>query len=316
MNLKDSMKFGRILKTAAVCCIFVLAFSLSLQAADEIRVVATTRILGDFAAQILGRDAEIHAVAAPGRDIHFTQPTPKDVLKVKKADVFIHGGLDLEVWREPLLNAAGNGRFLGGGTRSIDASKRIALLEVPESLSRAQGDIHAFGNPHYWTDPENARKMAAAIAVRFTELYPERAQEIQNNAGALDAVLQRKEAEWEVQLAPFKGMAVIAYHRSWVYFAKRFGFEIAGYVEPKPGIPPTARHLGQLAQAGRQKHVRLVIKEAFQERRAAEKIARETGAVLVTLYQSAGEGGSRGYIEMMDKNVEIIIEALTKTGGA
>ncbi len=297
-------------KSIVIAGFFTMGFWGVAQAGDKIRVVATTHNLADFASQIIGNDAEIYAVAASGRDIHFIQPTPRDVLKVKKAEVFIHTGLDLEAWRDPLLNAAGNVRFLEDRRWKIDTSQGITLLEVPDSLSRSEGDIHAFGNPHYWTDPENARKMVARIAVKLAGLYPERAGTIQKNAAALEAVLSAKLAEWSRRLAPFRGTSIITYHKSWPYFSERFGFEIAGYIEPKPGIPPTAKHLSALIQAGREKQVKLVINEAFQERRAADKVAREIGAVRVTLYQSAGEGGSKSYVEMMDKNVALIEQAL------
>ncbi len=154
--------------------------------AEKIRVVVTMGTLADFAGQIIGPDAEIHVVAKPGRDIHFIQPTPKDVLKVKKADVLIHGGLDLEAWRQPLLNAAGNARFLGDSKNAIDVSQGISLLEVPNSLSRIGEDIHAFGNPHYWTDPANAKQMVQNIADGLARIYPQFAVKYQANAKTLN----------------------------------------------------------------------------------------------------------------------------------
>src|SRR3990167_8964483 len=139
-------------------------------AADKIRIVTTTSTIADLTRQVVGEKADIHYVAPPRQNIHFISPTPKDMLKVKKADVFIHGGLDLEAWRDPLLQAAGNMAFLGNGKAAIDASRGIQLLEIPQSLSRIEGDIHIYGNPHYWTDPENALIMADNIVSGLSAL--------------------------------------------------------------------------------------------------------------------------------------------------
>jgi len=289
-----------------------IGFILPEARADKIRVVVTMGTLADFAGQIIGPDSEIHVVAKPGRDIHFIQPTPKDVLKVKKADVLIHGGLDLEAWRQPLLNAAGNARFLGDSKNAIDVSQGIPLLEVPESLSRIGGDIHAFGNPHYWTDPENAKRMVQNIADGLARIYPRFEIKYQANANALIEKIDQAEERWQHALLPYQGTAIVTYHKSWPYFAKRFGFDVAGYIEPKPGIPPTAKHLQELVRAMEEKKVRLVVKETYNEERAAKKVARKAAVPIVTLLQFAGEEKTPGYIEMMDENVKRIVEALRR----
>jgi len=278
--------------------------------AEKIRVVVTMGTLADFAGQIMGDDVDIHVIAKPGRDIHFIQPTPKDVLKVKKADVLIHGGLDLEAWRQPLLNAAANARFLGDSKNAIDVSEGIPLLEVPDSLSRIGGDIHVHGNPHYWTDPENAMQMAQNMADGLARIYPQSAERYQSNARELLSKIAQAQVRWNQTLLPYRGAEIVTYHKSWPYFAKRFGFQIAGYIEPKPGIPPTAKHLQELVRSMETKKVRLVIKETYNEKRAAEKVAREAGVPLITLLQFAGEEKTAGYIEMMDENVKRIVKAL------
>lgn len=287
-----------------------IGFILPEARAEKIRVVVTMGTLADFAGQIMGPDAEIHVVAKPGRDIHFIQPTPKDVLKVKKADVLIHGGLDLEAWRQPLLNAAGNARFLGESKSAIDVSQGIPLLEVPESLSRIGGDIHAFGNPHYWTDPENAKWMVQNIADGLARIYPQSAESYQANAQSLIKAIAQAEIRWDQALSPYQGAAIVTYHKSWPYFAKRFGFEVIGFIEPKPGIPPTAKHLRELVSLMREKNARLVVKETYNESRAAEKIAREAGVPLITLLQFAGEEKTSSYVAMMTTNVERIVKSL------
>ncbi len=280
------------------------------QAADKIRVVATMNTLGEFTQKIMGDEAEIHVVAKLGRDIHFIQPTPKDVLKVKKAEVLVHSGLDLEAWRQPLLNAAGNTDFLGSSEKAVDASQGIELLEVPAILSRSEGDLHIFGNPHYWTDPANAEQMVRNIASGLSRIYPESAARYQANAETLIHQIHTAAADWDRRLAPYKGTAIVTYHKSWPYFAKRFGFDIIGYLEPKPGIPPTAKHLQEIERLIKEKNARMLIKETYNEKRPAEKVTRESGIPLVTLLQFSGDEKTNGYIGMMDENVKRIEEAL------
>jgi zinc/manganese transport system substrate-binding protein len=288
-----------------------LILSGDLFAADKIRIAATTTTLASIAEEITGGEADIHAIASPTQNIHYYQPTPKDVVKVKRADVLIHGGLDLEMWREPLIIAAGNPKFLGNAPASIDVSQGIELLEVPQSLSRAEGDIHRFGNPHYWTDPENAKRIARNIAEGLGRLYPDRAAEFQKNAEDFNRRLDEKMKEWQERLRPWQGTPVVTYHKNWSYFAKHFGLEVVDQLEPKPGIPPTPRHLAALEALMKEKGVKLVIKEPYQESRTPKKVANETGAKVLTLAQSVGETKEgKDYISMMENNVRLIEEAL------
>src|SRR3989338_6926999 len=151
----------------------LLSSPVPLRAGKEIRIVATTTALANLAAEITGDKADIYSIASPRQNLHFIAPTPKDVLKVKKADVFIHIGLDLEAWRPPLVDAAGRPDFIcPRGSRQIDASRGVALLEIPVTLSRTEGDIHAYGNPHYWLDPDNGKTAARNIAEGLARLYP------------------------------------------------------------------------------------------------------------------------------------------------
>lgn len=280
-------------------------------AQDKIRIVATTSVFADITKNIVGDFGDIYYVASPKRDIHFISPTPKDVLKVKKADVLIHAGLDLEAWRNPLLDAAGDAKFLGEGQAAIDCSKGIELLEVPSSVSRAEGDIHLFGNPHYWVSPENAAIIAGNIANRFSELYPEKTDRFKTNADAFKAKLEEKAKGWKTEMSPYRGQTIITYHRNWTYFAKYFGLSIADQIEPKPGIPPTAKHISMLIQKIKEQKIRVIIRESYQEDRTPAKLARETGAKVVTLTQSVGEFKEAGdYFSMIDYDVKKITEAL------
>ncbi len=281
-------------------------------APDKIKIAVTTATFASMAQEIVGERAQIHAIAAPHQNIHYYQPTPKDVVKVKKADVLIYGGLDLEMWLDPLLVAAGNQKFLGEATASINLSKGIEPLELPTSLSRAQGDIHRYGNPHHWMDPENAKQAARNIADGLSRLYPDFTEEFHQNAEALVGRIDEKMRDWENRLGPFKGTGIVTYHKNWSYFAKHFGLEIVGELEPKPGIPPTPKHLAELEKLMKEKGAKLVIKESYQESRTPKKVAEETGAKVLTLAQFVGETKEGGdYLSMMEENVKQIEEALS-----
>ena len=293
-----------------------LILSQVLYAADKLSVVATTTALADIANEVAQDKIHAYAIASPKQNIHHYAPTPKDVLKVKKADILIHEGLDLEAWRQPLLDAAGNTRFLGEGQCSIDVSKGISLLEVPTSLSRAGGDIHAFGNPHYISDPESAKIIATNIAEGLARIAPENADFFMKNAEAFNRKMDEKIKTWKERLAHFNGAPIITYHRSWSYFAQRFGLVIVGEIEPKPGIPPTAKHLAEIIQLIREKKVKVIIKEPFEDTQAPKKIAQETGAQVVTLSQAVGEPKSaKDYLSLMDQNVSLLQEAFERAGG-
>lgn len=292
---------------AAVSALLIFAPGAVYAAEKKIKIVTTTTTLADLAKQVAGDQAEIYTVASPRRDLHFITPTPKDVLMVRQADVFIHEGLDAEPWRDPLLDAAGNRKFLGDAEHSVDVSRGIGLLEVPTTLSRLEGDIHVFGNPHYWLDPRNVKIMTRTIADHLSEVRPEDASVFQKNAETYVAALEKKIAGWNSLMAPFAGAPVVAYHQSWPYLAAFAGLRIAGYLEPKPGIPPTSRHLAQLERTMKEENITVVIRESFNDKRAPEKVAKKTGAAVIELAQMPDKAG---YIAMMDRNFGLLAEAL------
>lgn len=291
---------------------FLLVLTQTGLAADnKIKISATTTTFASMAQEIVGPRAEVHAIASPYQNIHYYQPTPKDVVKVKRADVLIHAGFSLEMWLDPLVVAAGNPKFLGEGKASIDVSEGIKPLEVPTSLSRAQGDQHPFGNSHHWMDPENAKQSVRNISNGLSRLFPDSSEEFRKNADDLIRRIDEKTREWEERLKAWRGTRVVTYHKNWIYFTERFGFEILGELEPKPGIPPTPKHLASLEALMKERGVKLVIKESYQEGRTPKKVAGETGAKVIKLAQSVGETKEgKDYISMMEENVRLVEEAL------
>ncbi len=287
----------------------VLFFQSELGAAtDKIKIVTTTSAFASIAKEIAGDKAEIYSIASPKRDIHFISPTPKDVVKLKKSEVFIHAGLDLEAWRGPLLDAVGRTELMWpSGEKQIDVSKGIPLLEIPTSISRAQGDIHLYGNPHYWMDPENAKIIAHNIAEGLARIFPQDALTFEENAKKFDQKIDEKLKDWTSRLLEFKGASFVTYHRDWSYFAHRFGLIELGELEPKPGIPPTAKHLAELVNLMKEKKSKLIFKETYQESRTPNRLAEETGARVLPLTQAVGDPQEASdYFSMMDYNVQRI----------
>lgn len=307
MRLKKLLPFFLFLSLLGFC-------HQNLFAVEKIKIVTTTSTFASIVQEITGDKAEIYYVASPKRDIHFISPTPKDVLKLRKAAVFIHGGLDLEVWRGPLIDASGRREFMpASGARAIDVSEGIGLVEIPTSLSRVQGDIHAFGNPHYWLDPANGKIIARNIAEGLSLLYPEDAGFFRKNAESFSASLDQKLEEWKRRMLPFQGQPVITYHKSWPYFLNRFGLVTVGYLEPKPGIPPTPKHIQELVHIMKEKNVSIVIKEAFQENKTSQKLAKETrGKVLDLVTSPEANKQVPDYFSVFDYNIRQF-ESISKT---
>lgn len=301
----------RFINTAVILACLILS-SKPAMAVEQIRIVTTTSVLADLAMQITGELGDIFAVASPKRDLHKVQPTPKDVLKAKKADVFIHHGAQAEPWLLPLLNAAGRQEFIQG-TNIIDASIGIDLLEVPGEVSRLEGDIHPQGNPHYWLNPVNAKVVVGNITEELIVLFPEYSEVFEDNNRAFQKRLDKKIEEWEIRMRPFDGKKIVTYHRSWSYFAKAYSLNIVGEIEPKPGIPVTSRHLSELIKTIGNENVQLIITEPYQNDKPPKKISQETGVKVVELLQFNGaKKDVDDYISLMEYNISKVENALSE----
>jgi ABC-type Zn uptake system ZnuABC Zn-binding protein ZnuA len=188
----------------------------------------------------------------------------------------------------------------------------VKLLEVPSSLDRSQGDIHAAGNPHYLVDPANARAVAQNIVVGFSALDPSNAAAYQANLKRFTDALDARTAEWEKTLEPFKGQHLAAYHNSWLYFGTRFGLKIDLFLEPKPGLPPTPTHLAEVIGRIKQENARAILVDPYLNRRTADTVASRTGATVVMVCQFPGgvKGTEGGYIQMMNYVVHALAQAM------
>lgn len=255
-----------------------------------LNVVTTTQDSAALVQAVGGTHVQVHSLTLGTRDPHFAEATPSMIRQVYSADLLVLIGAELEIgWLSPLLETSRNGRVLPGSSGYLDLSTAVTLLDKPTGVvSRAQGDVHARGNPHYWLDPRRGLRMAQAIGARLVELDPSHAADYRAGVAAFQQTLERRLPIWQAQLAPLQGKPVLAYHPSFAYLAEAFGLRIVAQVEPKPGIPPNAAHLQQLLATIRDQNIGVLIMEPYYERRSAEYLARETGIKIVVLPQSVG----------------------------
>ena len=293
--------------------ICALIFSLPAFASDKpLKIVTTTTLFADLMRKIGGEHVKVDSIASPKFNIHFIQPTPSDVRKTARADLFVFTGLDLEAWADPLLEAAGNPKLFRGAERNLDMSQGITLLRVPMgNITRAMGDMHLFGNPHYGMNPENVLIMIPHAAKKLIEIDPANAAAYQKNAADFEARLKIKIEEWKTMGAAAKGINIFSYHDEIAYFADFLGFHDIEYLEPKPGIPPTPKHLAKLENLAAEKNVKLITVATYFSRRNPEKLAAKIGGKALSILQSPGATkGTEDLFAFYDYNVKVITEAL------
>ena len=287
-------------------------------AADKrLNVVTTTADFGAIAREIGGDRVEVSVLAKPTEDPHFVDAKPSYSAKLAKADVLIEGGAELETgWLPPLIDGSRNSKLELGKPGHVLCAEGLALLEVPATLDRSQGDIHAMGNPHFMTDPLNARRVADRIATAFSAADPNQSAVYGERRDAFVKRLDERMTVWRKQMAPFQGRTVVAYHNSWPYFANRFGVKMDLFLEPKPGIPPTPAHLADIITRMKAERIGVIVVEPYQNRKTAEKVAAATGASIVEFAQFPGgvKGTEAGYIELIDHLVDSLAAALQNGG--
>jgi zinc/manganese transport system substrate-binding protein len=284
--------------------------------AAGLKVVTATTDLAAFAAEVGGDRIEVQSIARGYQDPHFVEPKPSFLLKLRRADLLIVVGLQLEIgWLPPLIAQCGNPDIQAGAKGYLDASQFAEILEIPAGVvTRAMGDVHPFGNPHYWLDPENGRKIARGIQQKLAEMQPQDSAYFEARFQAFSKRLEAAEKVWEAEMKPFQGRKVVTYHRSWPNFLKRFGLVSAGEIEPRPGIPPSPRHTVELIQMMRRDNVKVVVVEPYFDLKTPKAIARETGAqVVVTLPSVGGEKEVTDYFQLFDYDIALLTRAFKAT---
>ncbi len=294
---------------AAIAC---LSLTTAISAQAKINVVATLPDFASIARDVGGDNVDVTTLAKPTEDPHFVDARPSFVVKLRQADVLIDGGAELEIgWLPPLLQNARNPKIEVGQPGRVQASQGIRLMEVPAQLTRAAGDVHAMGNPHFMVDPIIAKAVAAHIASALAAVDPAHAAAYQTNEKNFETTINNKLQEWGAKLLPFRGQSLVAYHDSWPYFAHRFGFNISVFLEPKPGIPPSPSHLAEVIAEMKAQKIKAILVEPYHNRKIAEKVAQSTGAKVVDFAQFPGAlPNTDTYVKLIDALVNHLTEAL------
>ena len=281
-------------------------------ATSQIKVVSTLTDLKSITEFIGGDLVDVFAIATGYQNPHFVDPKPSYILRLSRADMFVTIGLDLEIgWVPPLLNSARNANIQKGGEGYVDASLGIPLLQVPVSVNRGEGDIHVYGNPHYWLDPVNGKVIAQNIFNTLIRLDPEHRGAYRENLNRFNETIDRKLKEWTAKIAPFKDTKVIAYHNEWPYFERRFGLHIMDFLEPKPGIPPTPSQLAKVIGEMKRENIKIIINSPYFTTEDASLVARNAGGKVVTLATSVGANPNiKNYFDLFDYDVAQIVSAL------
>jgi ABC-type Zn uptake system ZnuABC Zn-binding protein ZnuA len=285
------------------------------QAASKINLVTATQDLAAIAREIGGDKVNVDSIAMGYQDPHFVEPKPSFLLKLQKADLLAVVGLDLEIgWLPPLQTQSRNGKIQKGGAGYMDMSSYCQILEKPTGqVSRAMGDVHPLGNPHYWLDPDNGRRIAKAFADKFSQMDSANAAAFAKAYSDFDQKLTAAEKGWEAKMAPFKGRKVITYHRSWPNFCERFGLEVIDYVEPRPGIPPTPSHTLDVINTMKKEGIHLILVEPYFDLRTPNSIASQTGGDVAVLMPSVG--GTKEittYFQLFDYDINLLVSLFQK----
>jgi ABC-type Zn uptake system ZnuABC Zn-binding protein ZnuA len=286
-------------------------------AQGKLAVVTTTEDLAAISREVAGDRATVDFIARGYQDPHFVEAKPSFILKLQRADLLVAVGRELEIgWLPPLIQQSRNGKIQPGANGYLDASLHARILDIPQGqITRAMGDVHPLGNPHYWLDPENGKIVAKDVAAKLSQLRPNDRSYFEQHLADFIGRLDAAEKRWLAVLAPFKGTKVVTYHRSYSNFADRFGLEVVGYVEPRPGIPPTPQHTLDLINEMKRQSVKLILVEPYFDLKTPNAIARETGAqVLVMPPSVGGVKEATDYFKLFDYDIALLTDAIRKSG--
>lgn len=294
--------------------LLLVLFGFSGVASAQVNVVTTLPDLASITRYVGGDKVEVFAIAKGYQNPHFVDPKPSFIVKLSRADMFVTVGLDLEKgWAPQLVQSSRNPKIQRGNPGYVDASEGISLLQVPKNVSPEEGDIHIYGNPHYWLDPIRGKKIAENIYDHLVEISPENKDVFASNLKDFKNLIDKKMKEWQSKMAPYKGTKIIAYHNEWVYFEERFGLEIAAFLEPKPGIPPTPSQLVNVIEKVNSQDIPVLINSPYFSSKSPKVVARNTGIELVKLAtMTGGYDEIDNYIDLFDYNINTLVKALKK----
>lgn len=291
---------------------FSLIAVLSLAQAAPIKVVTTTTDLKSITEIIGGNKVSVQSIATGYQNPHFVDPKPSYIISLSNANLFVTVGLDLETgWSPQLVSSSRNPKIQKGSPGYVDASEGVGLLQVPSSVNRGEGDIHIYGNPHYWLDPLNGKVIARNIANGLERIDPSNKDYYETNLRGFYARIDIKLREWEAKMAPYRGSKIIAYHNEWVYFERRFGLQIVDFMEPKPGIPPSPSQLVKVIREVQANRIKVIISSPYFTTSSSDVVAKQTGVKELTLATSVGAFSSiKNYFDLFDYDVDQLVSVL------
>ena len=301
----------RILFALALAATFVSGNAL---AAEKLNVVTTISDLASITQAVGGDRVNVTSIARGYQDPHFVEPKPSFLMLLRNADLLEVVGLELEIgWLPPLLDQSRNANIRPGARGYLDVSNGVEILDRPTgAVNRSMGDVHPMGNPHYWLDPANAVRIAIQVETKLAELRPADAQFFATNLNNFKIRMNEANKRWVAALAPYRGAKIVSYHNSWPNFARHFGLNVVGYVEPKPGVPPSPSHTFELINMMKEQKVKAIIMEPYFDIKTPQSVAAQSGAQLVILYPSVGgaKSGTDDYFQLFDTNVANLVKAL------
>jgi len=280
--------------------------------ADTIKIVTTTTDMKSIAEFVGGNKVSVTSIATGYQNPHFVDPKPSYIISLTKANLFVTVGLDLETgWSPQLLSSSRNTKIQKGSAGYVDASEGVNLLQVPIAANRAEGDIHIYGNPHYWLDPLNGKIIARNIANGLERVDPSNKSFYEANLVSFNNKIDLKLKEWQGKMAAYKGSKIIAYHNEWVYFETRFGLQIVDFMEPKPGIPPTPSQLVKVIKEVTANKIKVIISSPYFTTSSSDVVSKQTGVKELTMATSVGAFDSvKDYFSLFDYNIDNLITAL------
>jgi zinc/manganese transport system substrate-binding protein len=306
------------MRSLKLLLLFMLAWPVGAFAQGKLNIVTTTEDLGSLAREVGGDRVSVTALARGYQDPHFVDPKPSFILAVSRADMLIVVGRELEIgWLPPLLTSSRNSKIQTGGNGYLDASLNVKILEIPTGqITRAMGDVHPLGNPHYWLEPGNGRRIAQAIRDKLSQLSPTNASYFAQRYSDFDSRLAAGEKRWDAIMAPYKGTKIVTFHRSWPNFMERWGLDVIGYVEPKPGIPPSPQHTIEVIDGMKSQGAKLIIVEPYFDLKTPQAIANQVGGKVLVLAPSVGGAKeATDYIQLFEYDVNQLAVALKQITG-
>jgi len=305
------MRLSRTLLAGALVLLGLLS-AVGADGAHKLRVVTTIPDFKALVEEIGGDLVDVESLARGSQNAHEVEIRPSLMLRLRRADLFIENGVELDAWADVAVQGANNPKIVRGAPGRLDASRGINLLEVPTTrVDRSSGDVHPLGNPHYSLDPELAPIVTQNIVDGLIRVAPELRGTFEKNRQAFLGRLEEAMVRWTRTLEPFKGARVVVYHPDYIYFLTRFGLVQAGMLEDQPGIPPSPQHLAQLIRLMKEERVRIILVQPWNDLKLAQRVAEDAGAkAIVVPTMVGGVKGVDTYIGTIDYNVGVLAQAL------